>query len=285
MNKQDALRRLQATELEILEVIADFCSCRNIRWWLDGGTCLGAMRHGGFIPWDDDIDIGMLREDYDYFCELAANGLPTGYSLHTANNTNGYAPLFAKVYKDGTCFENRECRDAGHKMGIFVDIFPYDRLYLNSRLRNKQIAQASIAQKRSYLYHSSIITVPHRGLLGVIEKTGCRVLHYLERVCTKNPGIYQRQFDSCIPNSLNGEVSNECLTLCWPNMSPFPISDIFPLAMASFEQLELPVPRLTDSYLSTMYGDWHEIPAPEYRHTHLPLLLDFGDGEIWESGD
>ncbi len=285
MNNQDALRKLQSIELEILEVIADFCLKNSITWWLDGGTCLGAMRHNGFIPWDDDVDIAMLREDYDRFCDLAATGLPNGYSLHTSANTEGYAALFAKVYKDGTRFENQEGRDAGSSMGIFVDVFPYDRLYADAKLRRAQIFRASLAQKRSYLYHSRTIRVPHKGLIGEFEKFGCNIMHGLERVWSKGPDTYQLLFDSCAPDSGKGDVSDDCLTLAWPNMNPVPVQEIEPLIDALFEEHTFPVPRLTDKYLTNMYGDWRQIPTPEDRHTHLPLLLDFGDGCFWEAGE
>ncbi len=285
MDSKEALARLKMTELSILEVISDLCETNGISWWLDGGTCLGAMRHNGFIPWDDDIDIGMLRSDYDRFCELALRKLPQGFSLHTSRNTAAYAPMFAKVYKDGTRFVNQEAREAGSSMGIFVDIFPYDFLYEDSRLRSKQIRLAYSAQRRSYLYHSKTVVVPHGGVLGALERAGCRVLHVVERALTRSVDSYQNQFDRAIPDSRVGEVANECLTLAWPNMRPVCVDEILPASQACFEGKLYPVPKLTEKYLSTMYGDWRSVPAPEDRHTHLPLLLDFGNGEVWELGD
>ena len=65
-----ALKRLQETELEILKAFASFCDEHDLEWFIDSGTVLGALRHGGFIPWDDDIDVGMLRDDYDRFLSL-----------------------------------------------------------------------------------------------------------------------------------------------------------------------------------------------------------------------
>lgn len=280
---ENTLARLKKTEVSILDAVAVLCEENDIEWWLDGGTCLGSMRHGGFIPWDDDIDIGMMRSDYDRFCELAPEELPDGYSFHDSRNTSGYAAMFAKVYKDGTRFENQEGRDAGSAMGIFVDVFPYDCLYDDPKLRAEQIKIASIAQRRSYLYHSRAINVPHKGALGVAEKIGCRLIHKVERMRCGNASEYQDQFDSAIPDSSVGKVSDECLTLAWPNMAPVPVNEVLPTVQAEFEGKLYPVPRLTDKYLTTMYGDWRSIPAPGDRHTHLPLLIDFGDGDIWES--
>ena len=224
-----------------------------------------------------------MRSDYDHFCSIASTELPDGYSFHDSRNSSGYAAMFCKVYKDGTRFENQEGRDSGSTMGIFVDVFPYDYLYEEPELRSRQLKLALSAQRRSYLYHSGNITVPHRGFLGFIEKVGCKALHFIERASNKDPLEYQRQFNRAIPDSSVGAVGRECLTLAWPNMNPISVDDIFPLAQAEFEGELYPVPRLTEKYLTTMYGDWRAIPKEEDRHTHLPLLIDFGNGEIWES--
>ncbi len=285
MNSNAALKKLQAVELEILEVIDKFCIDNGIQYFVDGGTALGAMRHQGFIPWDDDIDIGMLRKDYERFCALAQDGLPEGYSLHTPRNTEGYPALFAKVYKDGTVFENQEARESGAIMSIFVDVFPYDLLYESAALRKKQIGSASMAQKRAYIYYLSTISVPHLGLLGFVERTGCRLLHYVEKCRVKDPQFYADLFDKCVSDPGRGLVSEECLTLVWPNMKPVPLTDIFPTVSAEFEGHLFPAPRETDGYLTNMYGDWRKLPDPEHRHTHLPLFIDFGDGTSWTTGD
>lgn len=285
MDSTKALRKIQETELSILETISRFCDENGIRFFIDGGTLLGAVRHGGFIPWDDDIDIGMLREDYDKFCKLAEDGLPEGYSLHTSQNSKGYAALFAKVYKDGTVFENQEGRDAGSSMGIFVDVFPYDRLYEDGSLRRTQIKSASMAQRRCYLYHSTTISVPHRGLLGLLEKACCRILHRLERARVADPAVYQQMFDDSVPSSEKALVTSECLTLAWPNMDPFDLADIFPTVDVAFEGRKFPAPRKAEEYLGNMYGNWREVPKPEDRHTHLPTYVDFGDGTQWKAGE
>ena len=284
MNSSEALKKLQSVELEILRVVDAFCREHDIQYFIDGGTALGAARHRGFIPWDDDIDIGMLREDYELFCSLALTGLPEGYSLHTARNSEGYPALFAKVYKDGTLFVNEEALQSGSNMGIFIDVFPYDRLYQETSLRNKQIRNASLSQKRSYLYYLSTITVPHKGFLGSLERISCRLMHRIERLMVSDPSVYQDFFDRSVPSSDIGDISDSCLTLVWPNMSPISISDVFPLASLSFEGECFPVPRNIDFYLTNMYGDWRVLPPREDRHTHLPLSLDFGDGSVWNIG-
>ena len=77
---EDSLQRLQAVDLEIAAAVDKICRENDIDYFIDGGTLLGAVRHGGFIPWDDDIDIGMPKDDFDRFCEIAPALLPKGYS-------------------------------------------------------------------------------------------------------------------------------------------------------------------------------------------------------------
>ena len=286
---QQVLRRLQLTELEILDVVSEFCSKHQITWWLDSGTTLGAIRHEGFIPWDDDIDIGMVREDYDRFIALAETQLPAGYSLHTPQNTDRYPPMFAKVYKDGTRFLTRETIDARGQQGIFIDVFPFDRLSMDPNTRKRQIARARRWQRFSYLYHSRNVIIPGRSpLVRTIQRSACIVLHGALHILSSEDRI-KRRYRS-VEDWSRSLASSEYLPLAYPYNDPFPYEVLLPTRPCNFEGRKLPVPGKAEEYLVLMYGDtWSELPPPEQRKTHAPLVLDFGDGtnalETPEKGD
>ena len=278
MRRQEALEKLQEAELGILKAFASFCDKYRLTWFLDSGTALGAMRHKGFIPWDDDIDVGMLREDYDKFIKLAESGFVEGYSVHTPDNTQGFAGMFAKIYKDGTSFDTAETIDAGLNQGIFIDVFPYDYLASNKRVQRRQRMGAKVWQSLSYLYHASHIVVPHKGMLGSLEHMACRVAHQIVHA-TLSSEMISRKFARSI--RCDTEASELLLPFAWPNIEGIPKSWLVPCETAEFEGSVFPCPARVVEYLEQMYGDWEVIPAPENRRTHLPLRIDFGDGTIW----
>ena len=295
MTQDESLRRLQAEELEILLAVSELCERNGIEWFLMSGTALGAARHSGFIPWDDDIDIGMLREDYDRFLSVAREGLPAGFSLHTCDNTPGFAGFFAKVYRDGTVFQTEETAAAGCDQGIFIDVFPMDRAAEGAALRG-QLRRAMIWQRASYLYHSGAITVPHRGALGGAERLACRVAHHVVRALFSPEGIRER-FERLVerapaggastaggPSPARGASTERFVCLSWPYVDPIKRDVLVPPARMTFEGHEMPVPAHCDEYLTLWYGDWRALPAPEDRHTHLPQRIVFSDGAEWRDG-
>lgn len=122
------LRKLQLVQLEILKVIDDICQKYDIKYSLYAGTLLGAVRHKGFIPWDDDLDICMSRREYNRFIQIWDRVKPEGYILQNKENSPAFGQSFTKIRKEHTTFLQFEWEKNQYHTGIFVDIFPIDRM-------------------------------------------------------------------------------------------------------------------------------------------------------------
>ena len=131
------LKKLQSVELEILGEIDRVCRKNGIKYSLTGGTLLGAVRHGGFIPWDDDADISMLREEFERFREVCKNDLDSSrFYFQNIDDTEGYRWGYGKVRRKDSLFLRENQEDMPYEQGMFVDVFPRDGIP-NGRLTSK----------------------------------------------------------------------------------------------------------------------------------------------------
>lgn len=271
---EGALERLQDAERGILRVVDALCRQNGIDYFIDSGTCLGAVRHGGFIPWDDDTDIAMPYEDYQRFCELAPKALPVGCSLATCENTPGLTSLWAKVFLDGTRFIDEVSMEAGCNQAIFLDVFPYFREERDPARARDQKARCLRLQRMSYLHGIAHPKIPSDASLRGLKATACSIVHHTIAHAWKPEELSRELLEVAKPM----EPSERWFSATYPLYGTYDADVLFPTRDISFDGMTLRAPHDCDAYLRTLYGNYLELPPVENRYTHLPRVLDFGDG-------
>ena len=152
------MKQIWAVQLGILQEIANICNKYDIKYFAIGGTLLGAVRHKGYVPWDDDLDIAMSRDDYNRFCEIAPKELQNPFFFQTEETDSGYLLRHAKVRNSLTTAILSIQKENKYKFnqGIFVDIFPIDRIPDNVEIRDQYFRQLFDAWGNVYKYSSLI---------------------------------------------------------------------------------------------------------------------------------
>lgn len=249
---KEHLRELQLKQLWILEEIDRVCHKHGIDYWLDGGTLLGAVRHGGFIPWDDDIDIAMTGEGLKRFCEVAQAELPDTLFLQTPQtDPTSKEPITKVRYLNSLYIEPADQFDAPYHKGVFVDIFPFvpcpSMPQWMLRTVARQIARSySILHKKHYYSLRNLLQWPWFALK-------YRLYSLLWRIAYLVGG--KRDHLANIP------INNGC--------GMYHRRDsVFPLTTIEFEGKTFPAPGNTHQYLTDQYRNYMEIPPVEKRQVH-----------------
>lgn len=271
---QGQTRRLKTVELDILDEISRVCRENDIEFFLDSGTLLGAERHHGFIPWDDDIDIGMIRADYEKFLRLAPELLGRDYSLETPQGDD-IRYSFCKVRRRGTTFiENATLNDRGDD-GIWVDIFPFD--WIDGTADNIDRKKAEWRKWHRLMLLRVVPRTRHDASL--VKKAVRSIVRLPLMIHDKN--WYCRKLDGLADSQ---DPREDSVLTCFHYYSSFPtlsVEDVLPLEIAEFEGEEYPVFHNWEKYLTQVYGDWRQLPPEDERVPHHDVIkLDFG--EIFE---
>ena len=271
MTTQETIKKIQDTEFEILQKIEHICKKHDITYFAVGGSVLGAVRHQGFIPWDDDIDIAMPRKDYEKFLHYAAEELPEGYFLQTFFTEKKSPFYFTKIRKDNTKFVECYLRNLDIHHGIFVDIFPFDNVPDNDVIKKLHYKLCRLA---SHLFLSKSLTTVrssetenNAGYKTFIRK----LLHILLLPVPK--ALLFRFLDRSV-QMFNNRECKEISHIVRKRLR-IKLEDLYPLTELPFGEMIIPVPKNYDAYLTSQYGDYKNPPEKDNQYGHLPYLIEF----------
>ncbi len=231
------LRNMQLRMLDMLKYIDQICRENNIKYWLSSGTCLGAVRHGGFIPWDDDCDIEMRREDYNRLIKVLRTECKNKqFKLQDIKTEDKYFLPFAKL-RDTKSHIFEEGAPNYEYDGCWIDIFPLER---NSKWAMKLSAKIhTVLLNPNFRYHISN---------AILEKI---LINFYFHILT--PLI---RFFNCFTNK---DYLYHTYGVCFYKERY--AEDIREVVYKKFENLELPIPRNYHHYLTSIYGNYDSIPA------------------------
>ena len=273
MERDIQLEEMKQIELRVLKQIRAICEEQGWRYFLVGGTLLGAVRHKGFIPWDDDIDIGMPRADYEKFIDYCiSHDVPFKVMCNRSEKKYGY--LYAKAMAPDTVLLEESSNRYNVEQGIFVDIFPVDGLgdthaeavkSLNKTRFNRELLVAANWKKFSRSKTRAIYYEPIRLAFFCMSRGSSfgKLIRKIEARYDKD-GFDQKNFVGCVCGS-------------YRNREIVPREVFAETVDMPFEDTSFKCPKGYDIYLSGIYGDYMKLPPEDKRGTHHTFRAYYKD--------
>ena len=259
---------MQSRLLEMMKFFHDYCEANNLRYYTVGGTTLGAIRHGGFIPWDDDIDVGMPRKDYEKLIQIFGSVPREGYVIESIySNNEDFYYAYSKLYDTTTTLiENTKTQV---KRGMYIDIFPLDGAGGNEDEALKHYEPIDKKKKLLGLRTIKINTrrTWYKNILLYIVQAMPDAIISEKRLCNQIDSLCKRlDFDNSV------FVGN--LTGAWGKKEIMPRELFGKPTLHAFESIQVYVQEDTNGYLTHLYGDWRKLPPEEKRVSHHGYYLD-----------
>ena len=251
--------------MELLVELDRICNKHSIKYFAEAGTLIGVARHKGFIPWDDDIDISMLRPDYEKFKQVAPKELKNPYLLVNAYTGDNLFTISKLMNKDTTAIEDMNAR---YPQGIFLDIWPLDDMP-DGVVRNKEILE---------IRQSMLVAILNRE--GVLQQIG-------QGVQFKPSNDFIKKFVSLSPLKGFAEYEKFCANHFGESVNVgYPLSKIMGIKgnlkreyyeqviYLDFEEFKIPVPVAYETILDAEYGDWRELVRAKSMHATQYITAD-----------
>ena len=272
---------LQDKMLDILKHFISVCEKYGLKYYLAGGTCIGALRHHGFIPWDDDLDVFMPRPDYEKLWSIMKDNNDGKYVFCRTTDDKNYHHRVIQLVDLNTTFIHERCKDEDIEHGVYIDIIPLDACpdnFISCAVQKVNAIIFSIYNIQCMPEYSGgkltgIMRIITSLMLNAIKKNGTRnkIWNNAERRMTKYDWFKSKKC-ICITASLH-----ELLT-------PFPI-EWLGTRTVKFEDVTVNIPLKAEDYCRVMYGDYMKLPAVEKRRVvHKTVLIDLENSYLKYKG-
>ena len=262
---------LHKVDVDIVKEVVRICDKYGLKYYMLGGTMLGAIRHKGFIPWDDDIDLGMPRDDYEKFLELAELELPPHLKVVNYRNTPNYMYYITRILDTETKVIEERIGNDNKYTNASIDIFPIDGTPNNGFLRKIYFFRV--------LYHRALMSLCYKDSIDRKRKRSKKeklLLWVMEKVpVEKLTTPYQQK---CKIDKLLRKQPVKGAKYIGNIMGAYRTREIVPAeyygegAMYPFEDIQLRGLSMYDEYLTYTYGDYMQLPPVESRKTHFKIL-------------
>ncbi len=255
---EEELRELQLIELEMLAEVDRICRKTGIQYCISAGTQLGAIRHHGFIPWDDDADVAFLRPEYEKFRKACRTELDKKrFYFQDYRNTPGYRWGYGKLRRKNTEFIRLRQEHMPYKQGVFIDIMPYDNVpdfYLARKLHNFHcfLYRKAFWAPLGRMQEKGIRKLPYMLLDKIPDKMLYRSFTRFTKKCNRKQTKRIRIFAFPVPGKENGYLRS-----CFENLEPVEFEGIMLMGMKDY-----------DTYLKYKYGSYMNLPPIEKRKVH-----------------
>ena len=276
----ETLKKVQQTELSIFKDFAAICKVNGLSYFGLAGTGIGALRHGGFIPWDDDIDVGLLRADYDKVIEIFKRDFSDKYTVVNGDEFSGYPLMTTRICLKDTVFVEESLKGIKCPLGIFLDVYALDNAAADEKARAKQAFGAWLFSKLLILKHIPFPVLPFYGIKRKLAHcVTAGIWAFLNVFCISHKWLYNKcKSISC---KYNGEDTGIYAYFCDTDRFScmFERNDLFPLREEKFEDTVMLFPRELEKSLTFLFGDYMQLPPPERRKNHFPYILKFSNEE------
>ena len=251
----DQLQSLKNCERDMLSEFVRICDKHGIKYFVQGGTLLGTVRHGGFIPWDDDVDVSLHRDDYEKFLSVAGEELPDYYFLQTKDTDPEYPNNFAKIRDSRTTFIESSAKNLNINHGAYIDIFPLDNYPSGKKAKVYELKKRLLTQriyKAFYMPHMSFIAK-------IITMITMILFPSLKGAVDKREKLFKSvPYSDRVVNNSGAWLDKEIIPREW-------VQDTIKM---EFEGIKVNVSDRYDEWLTYVYGDYMSLPPENERVGH-----------------